>query len=364
MAYNLKKYIRLLWQSVLFWFIVMGLYSIFRYYGIDEEEGFTVIPEYSGNTGTVRALMGFTGIGAMLGFVYASIDFLFDRYTSNKLSLAWDLIIRTLLYFITTILIFTFVMNLFSELYDLNLDTDRGWWKENKSFWATILYIVLVSFVFSFIKIATEKFGKGVFIKMLLGKYKNPQEEKRIFMFLDLKDSTTIAENLGHFKYSQFIQDCFYDLNGVVPKHDAEIYQYVGDEAVLSWPYKKGLANNNCVDLFFAFQQKKQSKADYYQEKYGIIPEFKAGLHGGKLMVTEVGVIKKEIAYHGDVINTSARIQAECNTHKVKLLISEKLLKDLHISTHLSSSFLGSVLLKGKQKEINIHTIEKKASIL
>ncbi|WP_299221911.1 adenylate/guanylate cyclase domain-containing protein [uncultured Aquimarina sp.] len=356
---NLKQYIQLLWQSVLFWSVAMGLFSIFRYYGIDEEEGFTVITKYSGIEGTWRALLGFTSIGILIGIVYASIDFLFDKYTSHKLSLVYDLIIRTLLYFITTIIIFTVIMDLFSDIYDLNLNTNRGWWKENKSFWATILYIVLVSFVFSFIKIATEKFGKGVFIKMLLGKYKNPQEEKRIFMFLDLKDSTTIAENLGHFKYSQFIQDCFYDLNEVVPKHDAEIYQYVGDEAVLSWPYKKGLANNNCVDLFFSFQQKKQSKADYYQEKYGIMPEFKAGLHGGKLMVTEVGVIKKEIAYHGDVINTSARIQAECNTHKVKLLISEKLLKDLRISTHLSSTFLGSVLLKGKQKEVNIHTINR-----
>ncbi|WP_280932537.1 adenylate/guanylate cyclase domain-containing protein [Aquimarina sp. 2201CG14-23] len=337
----------------------MGFFSIIRYYGIDEEEGFTVIEDFSGHQGTLKALIGFTSIGALIGIVYASIDILFDKYTSNKISLAYNLIVRTLLYFITTVLIFTLIMDLFSEIYNINLNTDRGWWKKNKSFWATILYIVMVSFVFSFIKIATEKFGKGVFIKMLLGKYKKPQEEKRIFMFLDLKDSTAIAEKLGHFKYSQFIQDCFYDLNTVVPKHEAEIYQYVGDEAVLSWPYKKGLANNNCVTLFFAFQHKKQSKATYYQEKYGIIPEFKAGLHGGKLMVTEVGVIKKEIAYHGDVINTSARIQAECNNRKVKLLISEELLQDLKISDHLSSTFLGSVLLKGKQEEVNIHTIAK-----
>ncbi|MBQ4819580.1 adenylate/guanylate cyclase domain-containing protein [Aquimarina sp. MMG016] len=356
---NLKQYFHLLWQSVLFWSIVMGLYSIFRYYGIDEEEGFTVIKEYSGHQGTIRALIGFTSIGALIGFLYSTIDVLFSKFASIKQSLVYGLIIRTFLYFITTIAVFTLIMDIFSELYGINLNTDQGWWKENKSFWATILYIVMVSFVFSFIKIATEKFGKGVFIKMLLGKYKNPQEEKRIFMFLDLKDSTTIAENLGHFKYSQFIQDCFYDLNEVVPKYDAEIYQYVGDEAVLSWPYKKGLANNNCVDLFFAFQQKKQSKTKYYEEKYGVIPEFKAGLHGGTLMVTEVGVIKKEIAYHGDVINTSARIQAECNKHRVLLLISERLLQDLKIGNYLSSKFLGSVLLKGKQEEVNIHTIDK-----
>ncbi|WP_343912570.1 adenylate/guanylate cyclase domain-containing protein [Aquimarina litoralis] len=359
MKRRLKKYLRLLWQSILFWSIAMGLFSIFRYYGIDEEEGFTVIQEYSGIQGTLRALMGFTSIGVLLGIVYTTIDIFFDKYSSNRISLVYNIIIQTLLYFITTVIIFTIIMDIFSDIYNINLNTDTGWWRKNKSFWATILYMVMVSFVFSFIKIATEKFGRGVFIKMLFGKYKNPQEEKRIFMFLDLKDSTTIAEQLGHFKYSQFIQDCFYDLNTVVPKHEAEIYQYVGDEAVLSWPYKKGLANNNCVNLFFSFQQRKQQKADYYKEKYGVIPEFKAGLHGGKLMVTEVGVIKKEIAYHGDVINTSARIQAECNNHKVKLLISEDLLKDLSFTTPLTATFLGSVLLKGKQQEVNIHTVQK-----
>ena len=183
-------------------------------------------------------------------------------------------------------------------------------------------------------------------------------------MFLDLKDSTTIAESLGHFKYSQFIQDCFYDLNDVVPKYDAEIYQYVGDEAVLTWNYKKGLANNNCVSLFFSFQQKLQSKSEYYQEKYGKIPEFKAGIHGGKLMVAEVGIVKKELAYHGDVINTSARIQAECNKYKVSMLISEALLKDLENKTNFSTKLLGNVLLKGKHDAVKIFTIKSNSEVI
>lgn len=213
------------------------------------------------------------------------------------------------------------------------------------------------SIIFSFIKIAIERFGSGTFFKMLLGHYKNPREEDRIFMFLDLKDSTLIAEQLGHHKYSQFIQDCFYDLNEVVLNYNAEIYQYVGDEAVLSWPYQKGLANNNCISLFFAFEARRKSKKNFYLQKYEIYPEFKAGIHGGPLMVAEVGFIKKELAYHGDVINTSARIQAECNKHNVSLLLSEKIIKDLNIDKLSITKFLGNVSLKGKQNKINIYTI-------
>ena len=117
------------------------------------------------------------------------------------------------------------------------------------------------------------------------------------------------------------------------------------------------MSNNNCVKLFFAFKQKLLTKKDYYTNKYGAFPEFKAGLHGGVLMVAEVGVVKKEVAYHGDVINTSARIQAQCNSYKVPILISEKLLKDLISDDFFSTKYLGDVLLKGKQKKVNIHTV-------
>ncbi|WP_282079213.1 adenylate/guanylate cyclase domain-containing protein [Aquimarina algiphila] len=359
MNHQLKQYKQLLSQSVFFWAIAMGLYSILRYYGIDEEEDFMVIRAHSGIFGALQSLIKLTCIGVLIGVLYTHVDLLFDRFMTNRISLANDVIIRTIFHFMATIAVFTIVTDIFSNLNNTNPNTDSGWWAQNKPFWSAILYIVLASFVFSFIKIANEKFGKGTFLKILMGKYKTPQEEKRIFMFLDLKDSTSIAENLGHYKYSQFIQDCFYDLNTVVPKFNAEIYQYVGDEVVLSWPYKKGLTNNNCIDLFFAFQEKKRNKSEYYLNKYGVVPEFKAGLHGGKLMVTEVGVIKKEIAYHGDVINTSARIQDECNTYKVPFLISEKLMQDLKMSAHLTSQFLGSVLLKGKQEKVGIHTIHQ-----
>jgi adenylate cyclase len=206
-------------------------------------------------------------------------------------------------------------------------------------------------------KIANEKFGRGVFLKMLLGRYRKPQEEKRIFMFLDLKSSTTIAEDLGHYKYSQMIQDCFYDLNTIVRKYDAEIYQYVGDEAVLSWTYKRGLKRNNSLELYFAFKERMDTRSGYYQEKYGLVPEFKAGIHGGTLMVTEVGSIKKEIAYHGDVINTTARIQSQCNTYNVNVLISESLLQDMQLPEKYITKNIDDLLLKGKAQTVNIYSV-------
>lgn len=338
---------------MVFWMMAMALFSIFRYYGLAEEEGMSTPDEYSFS----RALTMFVLFGACIGAIIALVEFLLDKYLSKRVSMGLDLLISSLVYLMATIILSTLIIEISNEVYDMGINNNRGWWIYDKTFWAIIIYIALATLVSSFIQISNDKFGKGVFLKMLFGKYKEPKEEKRIFMFLDLKSSTTIAEGLGHLKYSQLIQDCFYDLNEVVPDYEAEIYQYVGDEAVLSWPYQKGLSNNNCVHLFFAFQGKLLEKEEYYRTKYGTSPEFKAGLHGGVLMVAEVGVVKKEVAYHGDVINTSARIQAECNVHKVPILISEKVLKDLGSDHSFSTKHLGDVLLKGKKKKVNIHTV-------
>jgi adenylate cyclase len=43
---------------------------------------------------------------------------------------------------------------------------------------------------------------------------------------------------------------------------------------------------------------------------------FKAGLYFGKVVSAQIGDLKREIVYNGDVLNTTARIQAECNTYQ------------------------------------------------
>ena len=111
--------------------------------------------------------------------------------------------------------------------------------------------------------------------------------------------------------------------------------------------------------MFFAFQNQLQKRNQYYNTTYEFVPEFKAGLHAGKLMIAEVGLIKKELAYHGDVINTTARIQGECNVYNESLLISEVLLNMIKLNSFFITNHLGDILLRGKQLKINIYSINK-----
>ncbi len=349
------EFLELLLVTIVFWSVVFCFFVVIRFYDLEDEPGISVEPGYE--VSFLELIRFGVYLGLVIGLFYAIIEFIFDRLLIKRLSIGLSVLIVTFTYLALLIASVSSMMIIATERWGFDMPYEKGWWRSNETFWIFVAYFGLFSIVFSFLKIAKERFGRGNFLKLLLGQYIKPKEEERIVMFLDLKSSTTIAENLGHLKYSEFIKDCFLDLNILIDKYAAEIYQYVGDEAVLSWRYSKGIQQNNCLMLFFDFQQRILKRSDYYQEKYGVVPEFKAGLHGGKLVVVEVGSVKKELAYHGDVINTSSRIQDQCNSYGEKLLISEALLLRLSKASNYVTKELGDLILKGKQESMRIYAV-------
>jgi adenylate cyclase len=207
-----------------------------------------------------------------------------------------------------------------------------------------------------------DYFGQGVLVNFLLGRYHIPKEEVRIFMFMDLKSSTSYAEEYGHIKYSYLIQDCFYDLADIVYKRGAKVYQYVGDEVILTWKIDNGIDNCNCIQTFFDFDRVIKKKENFYLDKYGLVPEFKAGLHYGDVIITEIGGAKEEIAYHGDTVNTAARLQTVCNERGKRLMVSAELLSiltDKNLDEKYSIVSEGLTKLKGKKHSIGIFSVEE-----
>jgi adenylate cyclase len=245
----------------------------------------------------------------------------------------------------------------FDSNYTELLDSPVTW---TSLFWSLLIYTAFMAAIISFINQMNNKFGPGILIPLMLGKYRSPKEQKRFFMFVDLKSSAKHAEDLGHLEYSSMIRDCFLDLNYVLNKNYAEIYQYVGDEAVITWPVQEGVRKQACLSLFFDFKEQLNRRQKHYLKQYGFVPEFKAGLHYGIITAVEVGQIKREIAYHGDTINTAARIQSMCNHFNRSFLISESvksILKGSH--TYYQFESLGQISLKGKEKAVDLFSVEE-----
>jgi adenylate cyclase len=198
----------------------------------------------------------------------------------------------------------------------------------------------------------------GDLLKYITGKYHRPEEIDKIFLFIDLNSSTAIAEKIGNIKYSSFLIDYYHDMTGAILMSKAEIYQYIGDEIVLTWSLTDGIKHSRCINCFFDIKNNIELNKESYLNKYGVYPQFKAALHAGKVSVTWIGSIKKEIVYHGDVLNTTSRIQDECNKHNQCFLISNYILENIKVPEYLKSEFVGELQLKGKQKKVKIYGLK------
>ena len=135
------------------------------------------------------------------------------------------------------------------------------------------------------------------------------------------------------------------------------IYQYVGDEVVVAWDYKEGIEAQHCLKCFFDIKTILAGKGNHYKEQYGRVPSFKAGFHSGNVVAGEVGIVKRDITYSGDVLNTTARILGKCSELKEEILVSSDLLSLLNIGKEYKSQLLGNVALKGKSREVSIHAL-------
>lgn len=241
---------------------------------------------------------------------------------------------------------------------------DKRVWSKYFSFLGSIthfstMFQLTVSLVVAlFYSEVSHHLGYGVPWNFFTGKYHKAHEEERIFMFLDMRDSTAIAEELGHQKYFEFLKSYYNHLSDAVIRFDGSVYQYVGDEMVITWPIKLGLRNSACIRCYFAMKRDLAGRTGWYEEHYGIVPAFKAGVHCGNVTIGEIGVVKKELLYTGDVLNATARIQALCNTYQTELLISDDLMKALSSHEILSAKSIGEIELKGRRERMELWTVD------
>jgi adenylate cyclase len=238
----------------------------------------------------------------------------------------------------------------------------RGWYNlvvniDTPSFLPTTATFGLIVSGTQFMLQVNDKFGPGVLWKLLTGKYYHPREEERVFMFLDLRSSTEIAEKIGHMRFFELLRELFQDITRPVIDSRGDIYQYVGDEVVITWPAQRGLEDGNCIECFFRIARALAAKSPEYLERFGIEPDFKAGVHVGEATVGEIGVLKKDIVFSGDVLNTTSRIQQECNRHRVNLLASAELLERLPVAPEYACVPIGEIQLRGKSSALALSAV-------
>ncbi|WP_407557670.1 adenylate/guanylate cyclase domain-containing protein [Winogradskyella sp. 4-2091] len=360
MTPKLKRNIKRVIPFGLIW-LIFGIIFLIIEYAATKDFGYTI-------NGVIKldykivlfALPVVTIVGLILGI----IELLFINQLFLKKSFLTKVIGKSIIYSLFLFIIICIAypvaasIELKTNIFDEQILNKFSEFINSISFISTSFQMA-VSLVFTlFYNEISEKVGPNSFSNFITGKYHKPKIENRIFMFLDMKSSTAIAEKIGHHQYFKLLNEYYNVISEAVITYSGEVYQYVGDEMVVSWKVSKNI-NNNCIYCFFKMKHDLENRKSKFIDKYKVHPTFKAGIHFGEVTTGEIGRIKKDVVFTGDTLNTTARIQGLCNELSVDLLISSQLLNILNLDHPYSIKFKGNNELKGRKEVVDLYTIEE-----
>jgi adenylate cyclase len=184
-------------------------------------------------------------------------------------------------------------------------------------------------------------------------------EEERVFLFIDLNNSTYLAEKLGNKLFSYLITQCVAEIYPLVHQYKAQLYQIVGDEIVLTWLKSECSDVARVAQLFFDFEKKISNSAVNYRQCYGLLPTFKAACHLGKVAVSANIFAADEPVYRGDVLNTCGGLFKLCKALDKRMAVTEAFVNEMKTPAPFRVLPLGRYLIKGKQNYENIYTVSE-----
>jgi adenylate cyclase len=220
---------------------------------------------------------------------------------------------------------------------------------------ADIIYSLSILAIILFMLRVKDLIGGEVFLSLLTGRYHRPKPEERIFLFIDVVGSTQFAERFGDLRTQEYLGRFFASLAKPVRRYRGSIDDYVGDLAIVTWPLQRGVDEARCVSCVFALLRQIQKEAQFWQSRFGTVPRFRAALHGGSVVAAEIGVDRHKIAYFGDTVNTTARLETLCRDLDEPILISAELLSRITaLPADVRATNLGSHALRGRDQKLAI----------
>ncbi len=200
--------------------------------------------------------------------------------------------------------------------------------------------------------------GGNTLRNIALGRYHRSRIEERFFLFLDIVGSTPLAERLGPASVHGFLNRVFQIASDPIDDHGGDVYQYVGDEVVITWTLAKGRLGARPIACYFAVKRALDLAANDFEREFGAIPQLRAALHAGPVITGEVGGSRRAIVFHGDVMNTTSRLENATRDLGRPFLVSEDALSRLDGKEAYKSVDLGPQQLRGRAAPVRVYAVE------
>lgn len=218
-----------------------------------------------------------------------------------------------------------------------------------------VIPLVIMFAVVGIVVMRTAHFiGIETLFHLTVGTYHRPVLQEKVLVFLDINNSTALAEELGAVRIKALVGKFLFDISKPITDHGGEIYLYKGDGLIALWDWREALKDNRIlrtIDGIFATIERERSD---YLEQFGVVPSFRIGVHGGEVVVSEQGDTKRAIGVYGTTINIAARMEEAAKAHGVACAISGDVVENL--STEAARLIpIGHEKVRGSTQEIPIY---------
>ena len=94
-------------------------------------------------------------------------------------------------------------------------------------------------------------------------------------------------------------------------------------------------------------------------ESVGTIPQLRAGIHAGNVVTTWVGEARKDLAFHGDTLDVTARLEQMCKELGARCLVSEFVHDQVEFPPYLQARSVGETDLRGRSTAMRLFAVEQ-----
>lgn len=205
----------------------------------------------------------------------------------------------------------------------------------------------------------TQIVGERTARAVILGRYHRPRGEERFFLFIDIVGSTPVAEKLGALSVHRYLNRIFQAAADPIDDSRGEVYQYVGDEMVITWLVEEGRKGARPLACLFQIVDELEKAASEFEQEFGTVPKLRAALHAGEVVTGEAGGPRRAIVFHGDVMNATSRIENLTRELGHPYLVSENALKRMDGREAYGFEDLGPQALRGKDAAIRVYAVTR-----
>lgn len=260
--------------------------------------------------GILNAILVGTGVGLFEEFYVQSRR---GRWIRNIHPLR-AILIYTIVVVIMFIIAIHFTHLLLWRFYKLPIPYDR------------LPFVIPVVIAFSVVGIVVMRtvhfIGIETLFHLTVGTYHRPVLQEKVLVFLDINNSTGLAERLGAVQTKSLVGKFLFDVSKPITDHGGDIYLYKGDGLIALWDWREAVRNNRilrAIEAVFAMIRREQRE---YLAQFGVVPSFRIGVHGGEVVVSEQGDTKRAIGVYGSTINIAARMEEAAKAHNVACVLS------------------------------------------